>query len=115
MTKKQDMFDIKTDLLEYAKLEGTEYGECMILLCELVGYDHILSDELYSLLEKEMLINLSKFIKHSKIVTKKINIERDSTHLEWKAVCSDCGRKLTKNEREVERDLCFNCYMHHQE
>ena len=46
---------------------------------------------------------------------KRIQIEdHEREEEEIKGKCPDCGALLTADERETDRDMCFDCYSHHQ-
>jgi hypothetical protein len=56
------------ELMIYAKLDGTEWGETMDALCHLAGYKSYISEKLGKMLTKEISDNLKYAKKHCKIV-----------------------------------------------
>ncbi len=75
--------DNDEELLEYANLEGTEFGEYCILLCSISRYYYLSPDNLVKLIDEEKERLLSHFKENSKIVNRKEVRETTFQELEW--------------------------------
>lgn len=71
------------ELLKYAELENTEWGEGMQTICTLAAYSYLFSDKFAKQLDKEIETALAYAKKHAKIVESQETITRRFTELEW--------------------------------
>lgn len=74
---------ITEDLLKYAELDGTEWGETLQILCNLASYRDYISEELAAALDKEMSDQLQYAKSHCRIVEVPHTYTRTSQELEW--------------------------------
>ena len=70
-------------LEEYGRLEGSELGETVELLCALMGFSDYISNDLKTALNDEIENQLWYFAHHCKIVTKTEMNEHKYKELEW--------------------------------
>lgn len=71
------------DLLLYASLDGTEWGETLEALCHLARYRDHVSEELANALDKEMAEQLQYAKSHCRIVETPHTYSRVERSLEW--------------------------------
>lgn len=71
------------ELGEYAVLDGTEWGETMLLLCQLERYSNYISTELYEMVKKEIETSLRNTKENAIIVEETETYTRTIKSLEW--------------------------------
>lgn len=70
-------------LEEYAELDGTEWGEAMMLLCSLQGHRAYLSTELLIALQQEIDTNLANVKENATVTTTTEYYSHQVKHLDW--------------------------------
>jgi hypothetical protein len=71
------------ELESYAVLDGTEWGETMLLLCQLSSYSSYISKELSNALHREVTENLAYAKENCKVITETETYTKTSSRLEW--------------------------------
>lgn len=70
MMTSEELQNVCTELVEYAKLDGTELGETCFDLAQLSESISFLSEPFQQALQLELRHQLTNFKEHSKIITK---------------------------------------------
>lgn len=73
----------RNQLLRYAKLEGSELGEALHLLCRLHAYSDYLSPEINKSIREEIKEQLVLMKEHTKIVKHKYTTKSHYDELVW--------------------------------
>ena len=80
MTNTQQQLD---ELMKYAKLDGTEWGEAIMVIYQLYSYRAMLSEEMIIALEKEINDHHRDTLAHCQIVQREEISTTIVQELEW--------------------------------
>ena len=80
MTNTQRQLD---ELMKYAKLDGTEWGEAMMAMYKLYSYRAMLSEDIIAALEKEINDHHRETLAHCQIVQREEISTTIVQELEW--------------------------------
>ena len=75
---------LRADLLSYAELDNTSFGECASLLCGLIQRRSHLSKNMTIVITDEAKIMLRTYMESSSIIEKEESHTRTVKILEWK-------------------------------
>lgn len=82
-TEYMEIRKVAEQLTEYASLDGTEWGEVNLLLCQTVSHLDYVSVELRELLYSEIKTNLQYVQNHAVVVETEQTYTRKVKELEW--------------------------------